>query len=234
MVYPDNLYPSSTLEKIGQSPASVRERHRLNINKVMRKYGINTAVKMSHFLGQGAVESFYLTLMIEGSVSFAKNPQHASFLTEQNGYYNPPAGGYLDYLNNRLGNIEAGDGPKFRGRGMKQLTGRENYSKYWVYRGWLDKNSFKSNWWNPVSVKNAPVVDNPQLLSISSYNAIDAGGWYWEAGSAHNKFASINKTIGSIVNDGNIELVTKAINGGLNGIEERRANTKRIAKILMD
>jgi predicted chitinase len=234
-IYPDNVYPIRALTQIGRTPASIRDQYHNAINKVARKYFVVNGSRLTHFFGQGAVESLYLALMIEGSANFTRNPAHASYASEANGYYNPPAGGYLDYLNGRLGNIDPGDGPKFRGRGMKQLTGRENYSKYWVYRGWINKDSFASSWWNPPRPAKAPIIPDPQLLSTNDYNAIDAGGWYWEAGSTANRFRSINLSITpNLFSDAAIEAVTRAINGGTNGLSERITQTKRIRPILSD
>ncbi|WP_447594123.1 hypothetical protein [Stenotrophomonas rhizophila] len=84
---------------------------------------------------------------------------------------------------------------------MKQLTGRENYSKYWVYRGWLDPSTFTSPWWNPARPARAPTINDPQRLSNDAYAAIDAGGWYWEAGSAQNQFLRETESAGRILTD---------------------------------
>jgi putative chitinase len=95
---------------------------------------------------------------------------------------------------NRMGNgsIESGEGWKFRGRGLKQLTGKSNHAECG----------------NELGVN---FVDNPDLLLEPTYAARSAA-WFWQKNKC-NTFADA----------GDIEGLTKRINGGLIGIADRKA-----------
>ena len=89
---------------------------------------------------------------------------------------------------NRMGNGDesSGDGWRYRGRGMIQITGKDNYTKF---RKWLGRDILPED------------VESNLDLSVK------AAVWYWLA----NDLAALSS----------VEKVTRRINGGLNGINER-------------
>lgn len=98
-----------------------------------------------------------------------------------------------------LGNTQPGDGRRFKGRGPIQVTGRSNYTKLseWAWsRGIVPTRSF--------------FVDNPAELASDQYGFVGVI-WYWtEARSGINAMCDARDIVG----------VTKAINGGTNGLED--------------
>ena len=197
------IYP----EKTGSGDAishgtsdEVREKYRVDINKCCFRYGINSRLRHAHFFGQGAIESESLKSMLEKASG-------------------------ANYENNHgLGNTQPGDGPKFKGRGFKQLTGRYNYAEYWVFKGWLNKGEdFDSGWEHDVH-KRFPKIDDPEKLIENTYNCIDAGCWYITL-FRHGTVAAMDKD--------NVGAVTRAINGGETALAERTAFTDRIRKAVL-
>ncbi len=91
-----------------------------------------------------------------------------------------------------LGNTQPGDGARFRGRGLIQITGRANYEQLRVALG-LD------------------CVAHPEILE-DPHNAARVSGWFWK-GRGLNELAD-----GGAVN---FTKITRRINGGTNGLADR-------------
>jgi len=106
------IYKNASAEKIKLYCAA--------FNVVFPLYEINTPKRIGAFLGQVAVESGELKYDKELPSKWNKrNPKDAA----------EPTGTLYEGRKN-LGNTQAGDGPKFIGRGVLQLTGRANYADY--------------------------------------------------------------------------------------------------------
>ncbi len=184
------IYDESNYTALGKTGEEYREHYRNAINLVFKKYRICDPVRSAHFFGQSAIESAHMMVVRECSaaISTAIKTNHVSIMPELNGYLRSPPAAAKDVAyftkydgNIALGNTDAGDGVKFRGRGFKQLTGRYNYSEYWVYRGWLDRNSYDHAWFRKKDggrFKDGPKVDNPEILGNDAYSCVDAAGFF--------------------------------------------------------
>jgi hydroxyethylthiazole kinase len=211
--------------------------YRARLNRCMQKYlASESAHRMMHFIGQGAHESSQLNEMVE------RGRTAGSREAETDAWFDGPSESYFNQYKGRNGNIDDRDHIKFRGRGLKQLTGRYNYGYYWAYRGWLAPSSFQEPWWNPSRPERAPIISDPQVAGNNAYATVDAGGWYWEttpnrglAGGRGRRGSSVNVLIDSS-NFGSdlIRRITRTINGGETGLADRTAQTTRVADILMD
>jgi putative chitinase len=93
-----------------------------------------------------------------------------------------------------LGNAQPGDGLRFKGRGLIQLTGRANYQQYGQAIG---RDLVTNEQWTQVA-------DDPNL-------AVDVACWYWET-----------RRLNRYADQDDIATITRRINGGLNGFENRQ------------
>lgn len=131
----------------------------------MEKWGINTPLLQAAFLGQIAHESGCLTIVEENMNYTAARlmavwPSRFRTLADAQKYAgNPALLGDMVY-GGRMGNTQPGDGFKYRGRGLLQLTGKESYAAY-TMSGDVD------------------VLSNPDLLKEPKY-AADSACWEWQ------------------------------------------------------
>ena len=150
------------------------------IASVMANRQIDTALRQAHFLAQIGHESGELRFRAEIANGEAYEGRTDS------------------------GNTQPGDGRRFKGRGLIQLTGRANYREY-----------------GRAINREVELLANPELLATDSDLCVDVAGWFWT--KCHlNTLADADDLTG----------ITRRINGGINGLEDRRRLLKR-AKALI-
>jgi putative chitinase len=98
------------------------------------------------------------------------------------------------------GNEASGDGWRYRGRGLIQLTGKQNYLDFSKY-----------------DLCTEPVLKNPDKVAEFPVNQI-AAMWYWE-----------KRKINEPADRGNMDEVTKRVNGGSNGLATRKIIYRRLS-----
>lgn len=112
-----------------------------------------------------------------------------------------------------LGNTVKGDGSKFRGRGLIQITGRANRRAF-------------TKWARQIDPKAPNFEANPEAVVTDPWEGLGPI-WYWDSGNPDSR--SLNRYAG----DNNIEMVTRRINGGLNGYADRLSWYTKVALVLL-
>jgi predicted chitinase len=116
--------------------------------KTVRKYGISAnKLRLAHLFGQLTAETGRFEFMVEGD---GGDPT----------YFDKYEPGTTQGLS--LGNMNKGDGARFKGRGLIQVTGRKNYAVY----GKFSHRSFDTD-------------GTEDLLLTDAHYTCDASGWYW-------------------------------------------------------
>jgi len=187
------------------------------IPSIQEKFGVNTALRLAHFLAQAGHESggFRVTqenlnYSAKGLVGIFKKyfkrpdgtvdePKAAAYAKKPEKIANLVYGG-------RMGNgAEAsGDGYKFRGRGYIQLTGKDNYTAF--------GKSIGEN-----------VCANPQV--VAEKYALLSAAWFFSKNGLH-KMADGGAT------DAVVTSITKRVNGGTIGLPDRIKHFKEYYHLL--
>ena len=170
------------------------------------KYEINTPKRQAAFIGQCAHESGNFKTLQENLNYSAEGlmktwPSRFSTKEIADQYARQPAKIAGKVYNGRLGNTSEEEASKFLGRGLIQLTGKENYEHCGSSIG-------------------VDLLSDPALLLDPRYAALSAG-WFW------NK-----KGLNALADAGDIETITKRINGGLIGLDDRKAKVAKAMSVL--
>jgi putative chitinase len=182
------------------------------------KYGINTPLRMAHFLAQTAHESGEFKV-VEENLNYKTTALTAMFgsriTAEQAGKVgrNDATGQKADQAAianiiyggawgaKNLGNTDEGDGAKFKGRGVIQLTGRANYTAFAKAKG--------------ISVDEAAeYLKTPQ-------GAVESAAWFWSS-----------RGLNALADSDDITAVTKKVNGGTLGIDHRTELLNKAKSVL--
>ncbi|WP_293864938.1 glycoside hydrolase family 19 protein [uncultured Alsobacter sp.] len=153
----------------------VLDRYYKHLETAMLTRGITTPLRQAHFLAQLGHES--------GGFRYTEE------LASGSAYE-----GRTD-----LGNTQKGDGVRFKGRGLIQITGRANYTAYGDAIG-MDLTT-GGNW---------------TKLSTDPFLAVDCAGWYWET-----------RGLNDLADQDDVQKITRKINGGVNGLKDRKAYLSR-------
>ena len=176
------------------------------------RYQINTPARLAAFLAQCGHESAGFTAKRENLNYSAKgllatwprrfNPTKAQALHRQ-----PEAIANYVYAD-RLGNTQPGDGWRYRGGGFIQLTGRQNYRDAGRAIGYQ-------------------LEQQPELIERLDVSAL-AAAYFWDL----RRLNVLADDLTGDDDDADFEAITRAINGGLNGLKERKAYWKLAKEVL--
>ena len=175
--------------------------------EILPKYGITTANRIAGFFAQCGHESMNFTVLSENlnyraetleklfSKYFSKAGRNAADYAKQ-----PEKIANVIY-GGRMRNTEEGDGWRFRGRGVIQLTGRDNYTSFGL----------------TIDMTAEQVIDYVQTKK----GALESACWYWDS-----------RKINLACDEGDIVKMTKLVNGGTIGLEDRRKHYEAALKVL--
>ena len=180
--------------------------------EVFPTYDINTPKRIAAFLAQCGHESGGWVIF-EENLNYSAQGLNGIFkkyfptIESAQPYERQPERIANKIYANRMGNgsEESGDGFKYRGRGPIQLTGKSNYTAF-------AKEMF-DDWQN--------VVDNPDWVTEDKDFALMSAIWFWNKNKL-NDLADIE----------DLKLMTKKINGGYIGLEDRIAHYNEAIHLL--
>jgi putative chitinase len=178
------------------------------LQEVFHRYEINTPERQAAFIGQCAHESMNFT-KLEENLNYSAEalmktwPSRFPTLEVAQQYARNPEKIANKVYGGRMGNgtEETGDGWLYHGRGLIQLTGKDNYTL-------------------AGDALNMDFLHSPDYVLVPKYAALTAG-WYWNKRQL-NKEADAKDYTG----------MTKKINGGTIGLDDRIAHIKHAQEVM--
>lgn len=181
----------------GKKVTPLMERLAPWLNTTCGGYGIDTPQEYAHFLAQACHETDHFNVLREYASGHAYE-------------------GRAD-----LGNTQAGDGVRFKGRGIFQTTGRANYLQLGIKKGRRDL-----------------FVNNPELLEQAEY-AVWSACEYWatrhlnDIANHADQDRLKKKYRGAVIDVSPVEFISLSVNGGYNGMDERKRFYAKAQQVLV-
>ena len=189
------------------------------LNKAMKANNISTCLRKAHFLAQIEAETNFDTTLeyadgwdYDHSTHIDNYNKYLLYIKDTKKY--PENGnskikrGYNRYLEClQHGHDTKGYGPKYKGRGLIQLTWKDTYEAYFL------------------KLNKKELVETPNIVAHDINHVCNSAAWYWKERSAWgdlNKFAD---------NDDFISICI-GVNGGVNGFSHRKSNIKSILELM--
>jgi len=178
------------------------------MNEILPLWDINTTLRVAGFIAQTAYESSDYQMLNENlnysatrlNQVFPKYFRRAGRDATQ--YHRQPEKIANIVYANRMdnGNIASGDGWRYRGRGIIQLTGKYNYTQF----------------------AKAMEMDLDEAVEYvgTKKGALDSACWFWDS-----------RKLNDVADRGDIDRMTKLINGGDHGKLERAALYRRALRV---
>lgn len=207
------LFPKSTEEN--------RAKYAMPLRMAMMRYNIDNPNRVRAFLAQIGHESGQLSAVVE-NLNYSAKALRSVFgkyfktdATAEKYARKPEAIANVVYAN-RLGNgdTKSGDGWRYRGRGLIQITGKSNYNE-----------ASQKMYALPLGVD---FVDEPELLATPDY-AAQSAAWWWENAGLN----AVADGLGGANDTEVFKQITKRINGGYNGLDDRLAIYERAKTVIV-
>ncbi|ESP91295.1 glycoside hydrolase family 19 protein [Pseudoalteromonas luteoviolacea] len=179
------------------------------LNEVLPQFEVNTPLRAAHFIAQIAHESGSFRYESE-NLNYSDKALKAIFgkyfptEEEAQAYARKPEKIANRVYANRMGNGDetSGDGWKYRGRGLIQLTGKDNYHRCG-------------------DALAIDLVNDPELVVADPTLTVKTACYYWDS-----------RKLNQYADQDDLLTITKRINGGTHGLDDRAAFLNRAKQFL--
>ncbi|MBO6183154.1 MAG: hypothetical protein J6O88_00485 [Chryseobacterium sp.] len=193
-----------------------------SLNNTLVEFKINTCIKKTFFLSQIAKETGFFSRIDENLDyrtesalhTFWTKESHPNLYSDPSAYFKNPEK-LANYVYRNVaenGNETSGDGYKYRGRGLIQITRKKGYRRFSEY------------------TKNPSILSSPDLLLEDLNLMTRSAGWYWKHGVLLKNGSG--NDINDVAQTGDFTETTRLVHGGTKDIKDRTNILNKIKPVL--